>query len=77
MSTPARGDPEPAASKDSEKGPRSSRRGWHTQPMNAVWLSLLFGAPWLAAIAYAWSRAPRADGPPRSYADRVRERLWT
>jgi hypothetical protein len=44
--------------------------------MNALWLSLLFGAPWLAAIAYTWPRAPRMDGPPPSTADRTRERLW-
>jgi hypothetical protein len=44
--------------------------------MNALWLSLLFAAPWLAAIAYTWSRAPRMDGPPPSMADRTRERLW-
>jgi hypothetical protein len=62
-----------------EKGRRSlpsSPRGWHNQLMNALWLSLLFGAPWLAAIAYTWSRAPRMDGPPPSMADRTRERLW-
>jgi hypothetical protein len=59
-----------------EKGSPSSRRGWHTHPMNALWLSLLFGAPWLAAIAYTWSRAPRRDGPPPSFAYRTRERLW-
>ena len=53
-----------------------SPRGWHTRPMNALWLSLLFASPWLAAIAYAWSRAPRMDGPPPSMADRTRDRLW-
>jgi hypothetical protein len=45
--------------------------------MNTLWLSLLFGAPWLAAIVYTWSRAPRMDGPPPSMADHARERLWT
>jgi hypothetical protein len=44
--------------------------------MNALWLSLLFGAPWLGAIAYIWYRAPRQDAPPLSLADRTRERLW-
>jgi hypothetical protein len=44
--------------------------------MNALLLTLLFGAPWLAAIAYTWSQAPRMDGPPPSMADRARERLW-
>jgi hypothetical protein len=43
--------------------------------MIALWLSLLLGAPWLAAIAHTWSRAPRMDGPPPSMADRMRERL--
>jgi hypothetical protein len=55
---------------------RNAPRGWHTQPMNALWLTLLFAAPWLAAIAYTWSRAPRMDGPPPSMAERTRERLW-
>jgi hypothetical protein len=62
-----------------EKGRRSLRNsppGWHNQPMNALWLSLLFGAPWLAAIAYTFSRVPRMDGPPPSMAHRTRERLW-
>jgi hypothetical protein len=44
--------------------------------MNTLWLTLLFGAPWLAAILYTWSRAPRMDRPPPSMADRTRERLW-
>jgi hypothetical protein len=44
--------------------------------MNALWLTVLFGAPWLAAIGYTWSRAPRMDGPPASMADRTRERIW-
>jgi hypothetical protein len=44
--------------------------------MHALWLTLLFAAPWLAAIAYTWSRAPRMDGPPPSQAERTRERLW-
>src|SRR5689334_22089846 len=55
---------------------RCSPRGWHTRPMNALWLSLLLASPWLAAIAYTWSRAPRMDVPPPSMADRTRERLW-
>jgi hypothetical protein len=44
--------------------------------MNALWLTLLFASPWLAAIAYVWRRAPRMDGPPPSMAERARERLW-
>ena len=49
---------------------------WHTRPMNALWLLLFFASPWLAAIAYTWSRAPRMDDPPPSMADRARDRLW-
>jgi hypothetical protein len=45
--------------------------------MYGLWLSLLFGAPWLAAIVWTWSRAPRTDGVPPSMADRMRERLST
>ena len=67
-------------SKESEKkraGLLHSLPGdWHTQPMNALWLMLLLAAPWLAALAYTWSRAPRMDGPPPSMAERTRERLW-
>jgi len=44
--------------------------------MNALWLTLIFAAPWLAAIAYVWSRAPRMDDPPPSMAERARARLW-
>jgi hypothetical protein len=44
--------------------------------MDALLLSLLFASPWLAAIAYTWSRAPRMDDPPPSLADRARDRLW-
>jgi len=44
--------------------------------MIALWLSLLFGSPLLAAIAHTWSRAPRMEGPPPSMADRARDRLW-
>ena len=35
----------------------------------------LFGAPWLAAIGYTWSRAPRMDGQRPSLAERTRSRL--
>jgi hypothetical protein len=45
--------------------------------MNGLWLSLLFGAPWLAAIVWTWSRAPRADSVPPSMGERARQRLWT
>ena len=53
-----------------------SPRSWHTRLMNALWLSLLFASPWLAAIAYTWSRAPRMDDPAPSMADRTRDRHW-
>lgn len=70
----------PRISKESGKGGAARFRclgcGWHYRPMNALWLSLLFGAPWLAAIAYVWPRAPRMDGPPPSLAQSTRERLW-
>jgi hypothetical protein len=39
-------------------------------------LSLLLGAPWLVAIIWTWSRAPRLDAVLPSMADRTRERLW-
>ena len=44
--------------------------------MNALWVTLLLAAPWLAAIAYTWSRAPRMDDPPPSMAESTRKRLW-
>ena len=54
-------------------------RPWlaHSTLMNALLVTLLLAAPWLAAIAYTWSRAPRLDGPPPSMADRERARLWS
>lgn len=48
---------------------------WHSGDMEAIWLSLLFGAPWLAVIAWAWSRAPRMDAVPPSMGERMRDRL--
>jgi hypothetical protein len=44
--------------------------------VNTLWVTLLLAAPWLAALAYTWSRAPRLDGTPPSMAERARERLW-
>ena len=43
--------------------------------MEGLWISLVFGAPWLVAIAWVWSRGPRMDGLPPSMADRMREHL--
>jgi len=40
-------------------------------------LALLFGAPWIVAIIWAWSRAPRTDDVPPSLGESVRARLWT
>jgi hypothetical protein len=40
--------------------------------MEGLWLSVLLGAPWLAATAWVWSRAPRMDAVPPSMADRWR-----
>jgi WD40-like Beta Propeller Repeat len=72
--------PQARLRKESEKkgadATRNPPRGWHYRPMAALWLTLLIAAPWLAAIAYARSRAPRMDGPPPSMADRARARLW-
>jgi hypothetical protein len=78
-----------SSARDTSAPPEPSRRaGWVaeqqsqinvsalTRRMNALWLSLLFGAPWLAAIVYTWSRAPRMGGMPPSFADRTHQRLW-
>lgn len=43
--------------------------------MEAILLSLLFGAPWLVAIAWVWSQAPRMDDVPLSMGARMRQRL--
>jgi hypothetical protein len=59
-----------------ESRPRRSRRRWHNRAMSTLLLALLFTAPWLAAIAWVWPRAPKMDRPPPSLADRTRERLW-
>jgi hypothetical protein len=45
--------------------------------MDGLWLSLLLGAPWIAAIAWAWTRAPRVDGVPPSMGELARRRLET
>ena len=45
--------------------------------MDGLWLSLLFGTPWLAAIAWTWSRVPRADVVPPSMGERALQRLST
>jgi hypothetical protein len=45
--------------------------------MQAIALSLLFGAPWLAAIVVIWSRAPRGDVATPSLGERSLERLRT
>ena len=50
---------------------------WHTGPMQALGLSLLFGAPWLAAIAVLWTRAPRDGTATPSLGQRALERLQT
>ncbi len=43
--------------------------------MNALWLSLLFGALWLAAIAWTWSHATRTDVVPPSMGELALLRL--
>jgi hypothetical protein len=45
--------------------------------MHGLWLSLLFGAPWLAAIIWIWSRAPRTDVVPPSMGEQALQRLST
>jgi hypothetical protein len=44
--------------------------------LNAIVLSLVLGAPWVAAIVWTWSRAPRLDSVPPSTGQLARERLW-
>jgi hypothetical protein len=41
-----------------------------------IGISLVLASPWIVAIIWTWSRAPRYDGVPPSMADRVRDRLW-
>jgi hypothetical protein len=42
-----------------------------------AWLvPTLFGAPWLAAIAWCWRHRPRDGAIPPSMADLARQRLW-
>jgi hypothetical protein len=45
--------------------------------MQTAGLSLLLGAPWLAAIAWTWSRAPRTEVVPPSMGERALQRLST
>jgi hypothetical protein len=42
-----------------------------------VLLLIVFGAPWLAAIAWLWSKRPRDGTVPPSMAEAARKRLWT
>ena len=45
--------------------------------LSAVGLGLLFGAPWLVGIAWAWSRVRQWDDVPASMAESAMRRLWT
>jgi hypothetical protein len=45
--------------------------------MSSLWLSLVLGAPWIVAIAWAWTRAPRVDSVPPSMGEIARRRLET
>ena len=45
------------------------------EEMSGIGLSLLFGAPWLAATVWTWWRAPRVDVVPLSMGERARQRL--
>lgn len=40
-------------------------------------LPLLFGSPWIAAIAWFLWHGPRDDTAPPSTAEQARQRLWT
>ena len=43
-----------------------------------VWLlPVVFGAPWIAAIVWLWSKRPRDGAVPPSLAEMARKRLWT
>jgi len=44
--------------------------------LSSIGISLLLGAPWIVAIIWTWSRAPRSDAAWPSMAQRTRERLW-
>ena len=44
--------------------------------LDSIGVLLLLGAPWIVAIIWTWSRAPRSDRVPPSLAGRARERLW-
>jgi hypothetical protein len=54
---------------------RQGPSGRQSDHMEAILLSLLLAAPWLVAIAWTWSRAPRMDTVPPSMGERMRERL--
>jgi hypothetical protein len=43
--------------------------------MEALLLSALLGAPWLAAIVWTWVHAPRLDVVPPSMGERALRRL--
>jgi hypothetical protein len=46
-------------------------------PWWAWLLPILFGAPWLAAIAWVWFRSPSKSGEaPPSLAELIQQRLW-
>jgi len=45
--------------------------------MEALGISLLFGAPWLVAIAWAWAHASHTDAVPQSLGARALQRLQT
>jgi hypothetical protein len=48
-----------------------------TDPWWALLLSVVFGAPWIVAIAWLWSKRPRDGAVPPSLAETARKRLWT
>ena len=46
-------------------------------PWWALLLPVVFGAPWIVAIAWLWSKRPRDGAVPPSLAETARKRLWT
>jgi hypothetical protein len=45
--------------------------------MDAIALSIILGAPWLAFLAVVWPRVPALDHVPPSLADQARRRIWS
>jgi hypothetical protein len=48
----------------------------HSGCMDAIVLSIILSAPWLACLAVVWARVPPLDHVPPSLADQARRRIW-